>query len=186
MGHSAARKKQQVTRSPKFKYWNKRFSRKYNVSSVKVFLFKTFTYNAQETYILVWHKLLFCHLPAMSSLPLPMLWLTFGTHEWPFENCSGLFRRRLAQILGLIPWQLILFTVNPALLWDTIAREKGLNTLQKTIPGRLASKTPFIQLFRERLSEKTMHATIPKGNVGYDQRTFFDTVAVESTFVAFL
>ena len=42
-----------------------------------------------------------------------------------------------------------------------------------------------IQLFWER-SEKTVHATIPKGNMGYDQRTFPDTVAVESTFVAFL
>ena len=28
-----------------------------------------------------------------------------------------------------------------------------------------------IQLFRERLSEKKVHATIPKGNMGYDQYT---------------
>ena len=33
---------------------------------------------------------------------------------------------------------------------------------------------------------KTMHATIPKGNTGYDQCTFPHTVAAESTFVAFL
>ena len=31
-----------------------------------------------------------------------------------------------------------------------------------------------------------MHATIPKGDMGYDQYTFPDTVAVEPTFVAFL
>ena len=31
---------------------------------------------------------------------------------------------------------------------------------------------------------KTMHATIPKGNMGYDQCTLPGTVAVESTFVA--
>ena len=32
-----------------------------------------------------------------------------------------------------------------------------------------------------------MHATIPKGDMGYNQYTvFFDTVAVEPTFVAFL
>ena len=43
----------------------------------------------------------------------------------------------------------------------------------------------YIQLFRERLSEK-VHATIPKGNMGYDQSTFPDTVAVEPTFIAFL
>ena len=36
-----------------------------------------------------------------------------------------------------------------------------------------------IQLFRERLSEKNVHATIPKGNMGYDQYTVPDTVAVE-------
>ena len=33
---------------------------------------------------------------------------------------------------------------------------------------------------------KTVHATIPKGNMGYDQFTFPDTVAVEPTFIAFL
>ena len=30
-----------------------------------------------------------------------------------------------------------------------------------------------------------MHATIPKGNMGYDQYIFSDTVAVEPTFAAF-
>ena len=33
---------------------------------------------------------------------------------------------------------------------------------------------------------KTVHATIPKGNIGYDQYTVPDTVAVELSFVAFL
>ena len=37
----------------------------------------------------------------------------------------------------------------------------------------------LIQLFRERLSKKNLHATIPKGNMGYDQYTVPDTVAVE-------
>ena len=44
----------------------------------------------------------------------------------------------------------------------------------------------LLQLFRERLSEKIVHATIPKGNMGYDQYTVPDTVAVELSFVAFL
>ena len=43
-----------------------------------------------------------------------------------------------------------------------------------------------IQLFPERLSEKNVHATIPKGNMGYDEYTVPDTVAVELIFVAFL
>ena len=33
---------------------------------------------------------------------------------------------------------------------------------------------------------KTVHATIPKGNMGYAQYTVPDTVAVEPAFVAFL
>ena len=44
----------------------------------------------------------------------------------------------------------------------------------------------LLQLFRERLSEKNVHGTIPKGNMGYDQYTVPDTVAVELSFVAFL
>jgi len=33
---------------------------------------------------------------------------------------------------------------------------------------------------------KNVHATIPEGNMGYDQYTVPDTVAVKPTFVAFL
>ena len=33
---------------------------------------------------------------------------------------------------------------------------------------------------------KNVHATIPKGNMGYEQYAVPDTVAVEPTFVAFL
>ena len=38
----------------------------------------------------------------------------------------------------------------------------------------------------EKGCEKNVHATIPKGNMGYDEYTVPDTVAVELTFVAFL
>ena len=33
---------------------------------------------------------------------------------------------------------------------------------------------------------KNVHATIPKGNMEYDQYTVPDTIAVDPTFVAFL
>ena len=33
---------------------------------------------------------------------------------------------------------------------------------------------------------KNVHATIPKGNMGYDQYTVPDTVAVKTSFAAFL
>ena len=36
-----------------------------------------------------------------------------------------------------------------------------------------------------KVVEKNVHPTIPKGNVGYDQYTVPDTVAVEPTFVKF-
>ena len=47
-------------------------------------------------------------------------------------------------------------------------------------------KAMRIQLFREMLFAKHVHATVPKGNMGYDQYSVPDTVAVEPTFVAFL
>ena len=37
-----------------------------------------------------------------------------------------------------------------------------------------------------KVDGKNGHATIPKGNMGYDQYTVPDTVAVKPTFVAFL
>ena len=37
-----------------------------------------------------------------------------------------------------------------------------------------------------KVFRKNVNATIPKGNMGYDQYTVPDTVAVEPTFVAFL
>ena len=54
------------------------------------------------------------------------------------------------------------------------------------INGKYNILPEHIELFGERLSEKNVHTTIPKGNMGYDQYTVPDTVAVEPTFVAFL
>ena len=42
-----------------------------------------------------------------------------------------------------------------------------------------------IQLFRERLSEKNVHATIPKGNMGYDQCTVPDDCSCRTYFSCF-
>ena len=38
----------------------------------------------------------------------------------------------------------------------------------------------------EAIFRKNVHATIPRGNMGYVQYTVPDTVAVKPTFVAFL
>ena len=40
--------------------------------------------------------------------------------------------------------------------------------------------------FEKGCRKKNVHATIPKGNMGYDQYTVPDTVAVKPTFAAFL
>ena len=44
--------------------------------------------------------------------------------------------------------------------------------------------TIYIQLFRERVSEN-VHATIPKGNMGYDQYTFPDDCSCRTYFCCF-
>ena len=43
-----------------------------------------------------------------------------------------------------------------------------------------------VKAFSRKVVGENVHAIIPKGNMGYVQYTVPDTVAVESTFVAFL
>ena len=59
-----------------------------------------------------------------------------------------------------------------------------LETLRYTVP----KQTPvliYTAIWRKIVGEN-VHATIPKGNMGCDQYTLPDTVAVEPTFAAFL
>ena len=56
---------------------------------------------------------------------------------------------------------------------------------QPTYQGLLNDNSKFTAILRKVVG-KTVHATIPKGNMGYDQYTVPDIVAVENTFVAFL
>ena len=56
---------------------------------------------------------------------------------------------------------------------------------QPTYQGLLNDKSEFTAILRKVVG-KTVHATIPKGNMGYDQYTVPDIVAVENTFGAFL
>ena len=55
---------------------------------------------------------------------------------------------------------------------------------QPTYQGLLKDNSEFRAILRKVVG-KTVHATIPKGNMGYDQYTVPDSVAVENTFVAF-
>ena len=47
-------------------------------------------------------------------------------------------------------------------------------------------KPLWIQLFRERLSKKNVHATIPKGNMGYDLYSVSDDFSCRTYFCCFL
>ena len=51
--------------------------------------------------------------------------------------------------------------------------------------GSIHFATLYTAILRKVVA-KNVHATIPKGNMGYDQYTVPDIVAVEPTFVAFL
>ena len=50
----------------------------------------------------------------------------------------------------------------------------------------LVNLTNLYTAISRKVVGKNVHATIPKGNMGYDQYTVPDTVAVEPTFAAFL
>ena len=52
--------------------------------------------------------------------------------------------------------------------------------------GLRCIEVPLCTAISRKVVEKTVHATIPKGNMGYDQYTVLDNVAVEPTFNAFL
>ena len=71
---------------------------------------------------------------------------------------------------------------------DNVTRKNSKDRLSIPWVGEVSSRVRrlSIQLFPERLLEKNVHATIPKGNMGHDQYSVPDTVAVETTFVALL
>ena len=56
---------------------------------------------------------------------------------------------------------------------------------QPTYQGLLNDNSELTAILRKVVG-KTVHATIPKGNMGYDQYTVPDIVVVKNTFVAFL
>ena len=56
---------------------------------------------------------------------------------------------------------------------------------QPTYQGLLNDNSEFTAIL-SKVVGKTVHVTIPKVNMGYDQYTVPDIVAVDNTFVAFL
>ena len=62
--------------------------------------------------------------------------------------------------------------------------DKQANKTKQMI--KYCSKTNYNTAISRKVVGKNVHATIQKGDMGYDQFTVPDTVSVEPTFVAFL
>ena len=62
--------------------------------------------------------------------------------------------------------------------------DKQTNKTKQMI--KYCSKSIISTAISRKVVGKNVHATIPKGDMGYDQFTVPDTVSVEPTFVAFL
>ena len=80
--------------------------------------------------------------------------------------------------------------------WFILLSDNNNNIIQRImlLADRLSSCkfhscTRYLDMYTaisRKVVGKTVHAIIPKGNMGYDRYTFPDIVAVEPTFIAFL
>ena len=99
----------------------------------------------------------------------------FRTQVKRFRNCS------------YSPSHLVFLSSRSA----SLHRKGGSEQVQRCVTTqRIAAYTTrlhwfSIQLFRDRLSEKTVHATISKGNMGYDQYTVPDDCSCRTYFCCF-
>ena len=62
---------------------------------------------------------------------------------------------------------------------------KSIRKMYTYVANNLITVAIYTAISRKVVG-KHVHATIPKGNMGYDQYSVPDTVAVEPTFVTFL
>ena len=91
-------------------------------------------------------------------------------------------------LLVLKQWKGALNRIMPSLLGLLTNNDRARST-RSFFLRRARSSGIIIYGYFEKGCRKNVHATIPKGNMGYDQYTvpdIPDTVAVENTVVAFL
>ena len=124
----------------------------------------------------IWRKLVPDRRVSQLLVLLNLVEPTFPTI--PFKKWPTVYIRykQLARLIG--PSRVNAVKVRQsqhafALFSAFLARIKGLTVFNYTVISR-------------EVVGKNVHATIPKGNMGYDQHTVPDTVAVELTSVAFL
>ena len=70
--------------------------------------------------------------------------------------------------------------------WHSVGGEKPSSRVPIFTRARVVRNLLKYTAISRKVVGKNVHATIPKGKMGYGQHTFPDTVAVEPTFVAFL
>ena len=68
---------------------------------------------------------------------------------------------------------------------SNVAKKQKMRRDVKLLYGVMADTIGYTAISRKVVA-RNVHATIPKGNMGYDQYTVPHVVAVEPTFVAFL
>ena len=91
---------------------------------------------------------------------------------WPRESVSELIKTKC------VPARLVLKDSKPQ--YQTV-----LLVPRQSKSGYCGLCVVYTAISR-KIVGKIVHATIPKGNMGYNQYTVPDTVAVEPTFAAFL
>ena len=81
--------------------------------------------------------------------------------------------------LGILLWPL------KAIVWWSLKQSIALYSAFQWPNLKATFIEIGVQLFRERLSEKNVHATIPNGNMGYDQYSVPDDCSCRSYFCCF-
>ena len=67
----------------------------------------------------------------------------------------------------------------------SVSKFKTIGMLSNVVHGQVQKSQQKQIAISRKVVGKNVHATIAKGNMGYDQYNVPDTVAVEPTFVAF-
>ena len=70
--------------------------------------------------------------------------------------------------------------------WPELTLLGGSISKVETLPHLVLDRDVALYSYIEKVCRKNVHATIPKGNMGYDQYSVPDFVGVEPTVVAFL
>ena len=105
---------------------------------------------------------------------------------WVFQNSCWFDMIRTAITSHLAAGKIVkLSEIHIKQMRRSVAERKGLELVVETSHTRRQAPKVYIQLFRERLSEKNVHARIPNGNMEYNQYTVPDDSSCRTYFCCF-